>query len=341
MHSMPVAEPIGVVIGIIAGRVGANFGKKLAIRWALPTFLGAMVGSMISHYIASVLTKAVINGAVIDLVGGTANVAVTSPATSVLHGAFEAITEVLPGLDFEEFFEEFASFFGEELTQAQPDINQLFEAASAGTGSVLTGVNDTVAESVQNEVASASGQVQFGRSLQPLEQMADCQGNLPTCGVEGGIENPIQAAYPWVGNDISDNIIKLIPQAIETGLPLDTYQSLLWQNGIQSQWSVPDPSIMFNAVTQPGCGVVIHGDPHFLNPEVFPTPGSYHTVFLSEPWYDSNGNPLGYIGIDSAPQSSDKRIVHWTFEQVQKMIQGSPLNPFKGRVLLTIPSYKV
>lgn len=143
MHSMPIAEPVGIVVGVIAGRMGANLGKKLAAEWELPTFLGATVGAVISHYLASALTKAVINGAMIDPVGGSANVAVTSPATSLMHGAFEAITELFPDLDFDQF----ADFFGEELIQAQPEINQLWDGAtvdsfpmdSAGAGQVNAG----------------------------------------------------------------------------------------------------------------------------------------------------------------------------------------------------------
>lgn len=336
MHSMPIAEPVGVVVGVIAGRMGANLGKKLAAEWELPAFLGATVGAVISHYLASALTKAVINGAMIDPVGGGANVTVTSPITSLIHGAFEAIAEVFPDLDFDQF----ADFFGEELVQAQPEINQLLDGApvdsfpmdSVGAGQVNAG---SLHAGMSNQP-----HIVFGKALQPLEQMADCQGNLPTCGVEGGIENPIQAAYPWVGNDVSDRVIETMPQVATTGLPLDNYQFLLWQNGMQSQWVAADPGVMFNTVTQPGCGVVIHGDPHFINPEVFPNRGSYHTVFLSEPWYDSSGNPVGYIGIDSAPHDTGQRIIHVTFDQAQKMIEGAPSNAYKGQALLTAPAYK-
>jgi len=337
MHSMPIAEPVGVVVGIIAGRMGASLGKKLAAEWGLPAFLGATAGAVISHYIASALTKAVINGAMIDPVGGGANVAVTSPATSLIHGAFEAIIEVFPDLDFDQF----ADFFGEELIQAQPEMNQLLGGAPVDSFPVNSaGLDQADAAGLHTGMFSDSRDPRFGKALQPLEQMADGQGNLPTCGVEGGIENPIQAAYPWVGNEISGRVIETMPQVITTGLPLENYQSLLWQNGIQSQWIAADPGVMFNTVAQPGCGVVIHGDPHFINPEVFPNQGSYHTVFLSEPWYDSSGNPLGYVGIDSAPHDASQRIIHVTFDQAQKMLQGAPPNSYNGQALLTAPVYK-
>jgi hypothetical protein len=286
-----------------------------------------MAGAMLGHYIANAATKLVINIAMVDAAGAAANVTVTSPATSLAHALYEGFSQVLPGLEDGKIWEAIQEAFN------TPEAN---EALQHYAEAILS-----LPETDGYNQLTASDDVRFGRSLQPLEWMADCQGNRPICGVEGGVENPVQAAYPWVGNDISDRIVELMPQVADIGLPWESYQSLLWQNGIQSQWTGADLNIMFHTVVQPGCGVVIHGDPHFINPDVFPSLGSYHTVFLSEPWYDSAGNPLGYIGIDSASYSLNERIGHWTFEQVQRMIQGAPQNPYKGSVLLTAPIYQV
>lgn len=97
-YSMFMAEPIGFIAGTIAGRLSRKWGVEFAGQMGLPPSLGAGIAVLVSHYLASIIAKGIVNTFMLDGMGLAANVAVTSPASALSHGIFEALLEAFPDL---------------------------------------------------------------------------------------------------------------------------------------------------------------------------------------------------------------------------------------------------
>lgn len=91
MYSLIFAEPVGIVVGVACGRWGNRAGRRLALQCRLPERLGAFVGTAAAHYLGACLSKAAFNLLALDPLGGGINVALTSPASSVVHGVVDAV----------------------------------------------------------------------------------------------------------------------------------------------------------------------------------------------------------------------------------------------------------
>jgi hypothetical protein len=329
MYSMIVAEPIGIAIGILAGRVGAAIGKNIAHQLDVPDWLKwvfPVSGAMLSHYIASATTKAIINAMALDPIGGVANVTVTSPATSILDGIYEALVEIFPDLASELDLHDILSSVFE---QSQPELEIITYTGDIPT--INVGTSDILELDGGMDAASASETVRFSGGYQPIEVIADSQGYLPSCGLET-LENMVQSANPLLGNGLSDLALSM---GYQLPMPVEQYQYFLSSWGVPSQWVPFDPNTTHGMLLTSLSGnntAALIGDPYYLNPDLYKTPGYFHAVTLRDPWI-ANGNPIGYIGIDSNLQGQPQ---YWTFEQVNNMsAQSQSPSLFTHHVLLT------
>src|SRR5882724_10268164 len=196
-HSMVLAEPIGLIAGIVAGRVGGRFGRHVAQELGVPTWIGGLVGAAAAHYLSAAVTKAIINATLLDPVGGTANVTVTSPLTSVTHGLFDALTDAIPDLGgwLGELFNDssLVDTVGEFLSDALPTTpDEVRDAlAEAGIDPATYSSEQIDALTTNFSHASAShGEPRFA-GFGGVDLINDSQGMSPTCFPES-VENIFQ-----------------------------------------------------------------------------------------------------------------------------------------------------
>jgi len=305
MHSLVIAEPVGIVIGVIAGREGSRIGKKIAQQYDIPPFLGAMLGSFIAHYAVSAIVKGLINAGLLDVPGAATNIAVTSPLAAGAHGLIEGVLEFLPDLH---------DLIGNEITNALPDM-----------------INDVTTNIDSDNLHHST--LGFGHSVQPIEIIADLQYG-PTCGLEA-IENMIQAANPNISNNISDYLqhhlaLKGINLRTE-GLPMELYQDILGMYDIQSHWTSFNHDTILNNLNRFGGTVAITGDGYYVDSANL-TPKSWHAITLTDPWRVEGQGLIGYVGIDS---NHPNQAYGYTFQQIENMVKNGNKNwKHFGQVLI-------
>lgn len=97
MHSTPISEPLGAIAGVIGGAIGSLIGGAIGEAFGDSAFaktLGTTAGATAGHYLASASTKAIVSTLLLDPAGAAVGVSVTSPATSLIHGAAVFSAEV-------------------------------------------------------------------------------------------------------------------------------------------------------------------------------------------------------------------------------------------------------
>jgi hypothetical protein len=364
-HSMVLAEPIGLIAGIVAGRVGGRFGRYVAQELGVPTWIGGLVGAAASHYLSAAVTKAIINTTLIDPVGGTANVTVTSPLTSVAHGLFDALTDAIPDLGgwLGELLNDssLVDAVGEFLSDALPTTSDEVREALAEAGVDPAMYSSEQIDALTTNFSQANAPLQqYGESVtmspqpdgyyQPysdstmLQAIADSQGYLPICGLEN-VENMIQVHYPGIDNALSNRCIDAGWLDANGHLPMERYQPLLQAMGVPSQWiDARDFQTIFNIVSQPGCAVGVYGDAFYLDQgyQINPidhaaNPAKYfHAITLTEPWVNGHGEVVGFVGLDS---NRPGRLMFYSFEQIWKFVEGNPrkAGQFAMQALATLP----
>jgi len=221
-HSMVLAEPIGLIAGIVAGRVGGRFGRHVAQELGVPTWIGGLVGAAAAHYLSAAVTKAIINATLLDPVGGTANVTVTSPLTSVTHGLFDALTDAIPDLGgwLGELFNDssLVDTVGEFLSDALPTTpDEVRDAlAEAGIDPATYSSEQIDALTTNFSHASAShGEPRFA-GFGGVDLINDSQGMSPTCFPES-VENIFQLYQGDVSGINNDLVHQVVAHARAMG----------------------------------------------------------------------------------------------------------------------------
>lgn len=165
----------------------------------------------------------------------------------------------------------------------------------------------------------ASRQITFSGVTQ-VAPLADKQSG-PTCGFEA-VENIIQL-FHTVGNDLVEK--DLLPRAIAhkvavrvpEGFSLDLrgYQLLLGDYGIPARWYYFDHLQVVVPALWNNRGVLVVGDAHHLNPQMYPQQPSYHAFAVTNYYTEQSGYYLmGYVGIDS---NVAKTEVTWPYLNIQ------------------------
>jgi hypothetical protein len=205
-YSMVLAEPVGLVAGVVAGRVGGRIGRYFAEQLGIPTWLGGMISAATCHYLSAALTKAIINASLLDAPGGVANVAVTSPMTSVAHGLFDALSDAIPGLgewlsglaDDPEVANTIQEFLGDALPTTPEEICDALAEADADPNAFSPDQIDAVAATFANTDATpldlSLAELRFG-GFDAME--ATTAATFPACA--GQLLLP-QSSPQWVGN---------------------------------------------------------------------------------------------------------------------------------------------
>jgi len=335
--SMPIAEPVGVIVGVVCGRLAANHGRKLARGWGWPEVVGGMLGAAVGHYLASAVTKLVVNTVMADPAGAAANVSVTSPTASLGHALFEGFSQFLPDLDHDTIWQTIHEAFDTpEVSEALQDYGDSFASPQLDSShlhpSPLEGLPQIDTYRPYSDPAF-------------LQSIADSQGSLPICGLET-IENMVQIHYPGISNSLSDQCIASGWLDANGHLPMERYQPLLQSVGISSQWiSANDFQTMLSIASQSGGTIGLYGDAFYLdstyqvdaldhaaNPDKY-----FHAITLEEPWVNGRGETVGFIGVDS---NHPGRSMFYTFAQLQKFVQGSPqkLGQFAMQALAILPT---
>jgi hypothetical protein len=335
--SMAVAEPIGIVVGVACGRLCANYGRQICKSNEVPDWLGGLAGGLIGHYAASVLTKAVFNTIMVDPVGGAANVAVTSPATALLHSIYEGVTSIIPDLDGDgSLMKLLQEVFNDPVVQ-EP-LAQIASTVGRDTSSVTPEASAPMTSCADGHPhLPAQGYVPYSDPTS-LISIADIQV-LNTCGLEA-IENMAQLAGAPVGNDLSQHVIQMGGCNPQVGFPMDSYRPLLEAVGCTSLWfDATDFDSIIKIVSSPGGSVGFYGDAYYLGDPIYTQggPGQLHAITLVEPWIDpGTGQLVGVIGLDSNHQG---HAMGYTFEQLRNFLQNSTLRipRYQGKALMCLP----
>jgi hypothetical protein len=331
--SMVVAEPIGIVVGVVCGKLCAQYGRQICKSGDIPGWVGSMAGGLIGHYAASVLTKAVFNTVMVDPVGGAANVAVTSPATALLHSIYEGVTSVVPDLDGDGSLMKLI-----EQVFNDPEVQQSLAEIAAAVGGDAVPAAAPVVPSLDGHLHPApQPYLPYGDPLS-LMSMADLQ-DLNTCGLET-TENMAQVAGAMVDNTLSDRVILAGGCDPQAGFPMERYQPLLESVGCTSLWfDATDFDSILRTVSLPGGSVGFYGDAYYLGDPIYASggPGQLHAITLTEPWVDpATGQTVGFIGLDS---NHSGHAVGYTFDQLRSFISHSTLKhpQFIGKALRCLP----
>lgn len=168
-------------------------------------------------------------------------------------------------------------------------------------------------------LADVNKQITFSGATR-VAPLADKQTGA-TCGFEA-IENIIQL-FLNVGNNLVE--ADLLPRALARGvampgageyrLSIHGYLKILEEYGIPARWYPFDYRQVVIPAQWNNRGVLVVGDAHYLNPQMYPRQLSWHAFVLTNYYTDQSGYHLiGYIGLDS---NVPKTEVAWPFQSVE------------------------
>lgn len=149
------------------------------------------------------------------------------------------------------------------------------------------------------DIRQCHRQIRF-RGAVDVAPLADQQKG-PTCGFEA-VENIIQLFHP-TGNDLVET--DLLRRAQYYGmaknyiLNIRVYRQLLFDYHIPASWFPFDFAQVIVPALWNNRGVLVVGDAHYLNPQVYP-PDSCHAFVLTNYYVDETEFfILGFAGLDS------------------------------------------
>lgn len=155
----------------------------------------------------------------------------------------------------------------------------------------------------------------FTTRLKGIENIADKQIG-ETCGLES-VENIVQLYNPELGDDFSGDIQKEHQDYFNKGgsLKVEYYDDILKSQGITSTWNEFNHQQIAEALSEHR-PVVVVVDANDIDP-LYAEKGdnAWHAITLTGVDHDSDGNILGYRGIDSNFPGQEK---YWSAGVLEK-----------------------